>query len=658
MILLFFLVFTPALKGTETLSEFDRRITTEIERQDPEAARLFREANLARENGEREKAAALYEDVAKRLPNNPHASRRLAGEKLEMGDRAAALELSRQALALDRTPENLVNMANALATGVQRSTPSAAQLDEALTLAREAIAMQPDEFGYLAIAQIALTKDDLDLLSEATGKLKQIAPDSISTHIVDAIFQASNDDFDAAYRALGRAKELGLPDEDYDHYRTSFRNAQPLWKRILQPALWTLGVWAAGLALLFALGLALSHAAMKAASTPPAPARGGRAEGLSATLRRAYTLVLWACGAYYYLSIPVLIATVLAVAGGLLFAIFATGWIPIKIVVIIVVIAGVSLISIVKSLFVRTSDDEPGVRLDLGNNPRLRTLLNEVAMKIGTRPVENVYMTPGTDVAVMERGGMIRKLRGRGERCLILGAGVLDGLRVRPFRAVLGHEYGHFSNRDTAGGTVALIVRQSVTKMAINLAQGGAATKMNPAWLFVIGFHNVFLRVSQGASRLQEVLADRWAAFAYGSASFEEGLRHVIAQSVRFDAHASASLKEVVDTRNGLANLYTYAPKKAPDATEIEAEIDKAFKREPSPFDSHPAPQQRFQWVAAIHARGSAPSADDDAPAWTLFADRDALERLMTDEVRKNVAANYGVAIRATVEQTSQESDT
>ena len=58
--------------------------------------------------------------------------------------------------------------------------------------------------------------------------------------------------------------------------------------------------------------------------------------------------------------------------------------------------------------------------------------------------------------------------------------------------------------------------------MAIGLAEGGAASSINPAWWFVRGFHSVFLRISQGASRLQEGLADRWAAFAYGSKSFEE----------------------------------------------------------------------------------------------------------------------------------------
>src|SRR5207302_10199494 len=123
-------------------------------------------------------------------------------------------------------------------------------------------------------------------------------------------------------------------------------------------------------------------------------------------------------------------------------------------------------------------------------------------------------------------------------------------------KAVLAHEYGHFVNRDTAGGGFALMVRRSMMAMAFGLAQGGAANWWNPAWWFVNGFHRVFQHISQGASRLQEVLADRWAAAAYGAEAFERGLRHVIVAGVRFEAHTNATLHEVQDGKTPLVNLY------------------------------------------------------------------------------------------------------
>jgi hypothetical protein len=251
-----------------------------------------------------------------------------------------------------------------------------------------------------------------------------------------------------------------------------------------------------------------------------------------------------------------------------------------------------------------------------------------------------VYLTPGTDVAVMERGKSNPK-----ERCLILGVAAMDGFALRPFKAVVGHEYGHFSNRDTAGGVLALAVRNSLNATAVALIQGGAAAWYSPAWLFISGFHRVFMRISQGASRLQEVLADRWAVFAYGADAFERGLRHVVERSVRFNEHVGVTLKEVVDRQVPLANLYTYAPATAgPDLT---AAIEESLSRKVSPYDSHPSPAERFELVRALPARATEAEADDDAPAWSLFTDPGAVQHEMTAQVRANVRANYGVEILA-----------
>jgi Zn-dependent protease with chaperone function len=301
------------------------------------------------------------------------------------------------------------------------------------------------------------------------------------------------------------------------------------------------------------------------------------------------------------------------------------------------VLAAVTVWSMLKSLFIRRRDEDPGMRLDLTRETKLRALLDGVAARIGTRAVDNVYLTPSTEVAVMERG------KGRNkERCLILGIAALEGMALRPFKAILGHEYGHFTNRDTAGGAFALAVRNSLSTTAIGLAEGGAATWYNPAWWFVNGFHRVFLRISEGASRLQEVLADRWAVFAYGAQAFEQGLRHVVERSVRFDAHATSTLKEVVDGQLPLANLYTYQPKKNEDLT---AAIEESLQRASSAYDSHPAPAERFALVHALPQQGLQPEPDDDAPATSLFENVEALQCAMTAQVRENVRANYGVVI-------------
>ena len=356
--------------------------------------------------------------------------------------------------------------------------------------------------------------------------------------------------------------------------------------------------------------------------------------------------MLWLCCAYYYLSIPILILSVVGAGGAAVLGILASGYIPIKLLVIIGGGALITIFAILRSIFTQRTDQDPDERLDLAEHSRLREVLDEVAAKVGTRAVDTVFFTPGTDIAVFERGGVTGQLRGNAERCLILGAGVMDGMKLSSFKAILAHEYGHFSNRDTAGGGLALMVRASVGKMASGMAEGGVATRLNPAWLFLEGFFHVFLRVSQGASRLQEVLADRFAAYAYGSEPFVDGLMHSIEQSVRFDAHVSSTISEVIDGKRPLANLYRYQPKEPVSEEDIETAVSEALQQEPTAYDSHPAPADRIAWVRALGAAGEVSrDRSGESDAWSLLNSRRKLERAMTNEVRSNVALSFGVEI-------------
>src|SRR5205823_1728197 len=130
--------------------------------------------------------------------------------------------------------------------------------------------------------------------------------------------------------------------------------------------------------------------------------------------------------------------------------------------------------------------------------PQLWALAEEVAARVGTRPIDAIYITPVADIAVTERGSLLKKLRGTGQRCLILGLGALNGMGQDQFKAILAHEYGHFSNRDTAGGNLALQVQRSMYQIAHGLAARGQAHQFNPVWLFLNGFNHLYLRITLG----------------------------------------------------------------------------------------------------------------------------------------------------------------
>jgi Zn-dependent protease with chaperone function len=223
------------------------------------------------------------------------------------------------------------------------------------------------------------------------------------------------------------------------------------------------------------------------------------------------------------------------------------------------------------------------------------------------------------------------KAQDKAQRILILGAGVLNGFRENSFRAVLAHEYGHFVHRDTAGGEVAMRVNNDMIKFANAMIMSGQAVWWNLAFQFLRLYHFIFRRIGHGASRLQEVMADRMAALNYGAESFEEGLRHVIRRSVEFQHMAHREIDEAVKSGRALQNLYDLSLEKE---SSVEEEINTALNRQTSEDDTHPSPMVRFRLVRQVRLQGS-PSAT--GMVWNLFANREGLTNEMSGWVNEQV---------------------
>lgn len=643
-----------ALAEEESIEAYDARIRAELEAIAPGTVETFDAANAAREGGDWAAAAEGYAAVVTEAPTYVHAVRRLCGVQVRLGDRADAIANCRRAVGMDALAENRVALASALVERADESAPppSLEEIGEATRLVDDALAERPEmRFAHYVSCRIAFDREDLERLGHCSAALRRLEPDAPLGWYAGAVHSLSMGETNTARELAAGAEARGVPREalagmiasiddlEYEQQGGIFGVAWS-WAKIVVPA------WLGGFAVLIALGFVLSRATLASASKAPT-GRSAEVKGSDRSLRRLYGAVLWLTCVYFYLSLPLVLLAVVGAAAGLIYGFLAVGRIPIKFALIVVILAAVTVWAALKGLlavFAKGSDQDPGSRVDLSEHPKLKAVLTEVAEKIGTRPVDNVYLEPTTNIAVMERGGNMAMGHGS-ERCLILGVGALDGMRLGPFKAILAHEYGHFQNEDTAGGGFALAVRRSLYSMAASMAQHGAAAWYNPAWLFLNGFHWVFLRTSQGASRLQEILADRWAALAYGSSAFADGLTHVIRRSIEFDAHVDASLKDVVDRRVSMSNLYTHEPAERIAPDQIEDAFAKAFDRAPSPFDSHPAPKDRIRWVEALHAAGTSSGDDAEAMAWTLFSDRERIQLSMTREVRENVLANHGIDI-------------
>jgi tetratricopeptide (TPR) repeat protein len=599
----------------------------------PGAVDAFRRATVAMDSGDYPQGAQLFQSVLSQAPNFAPAMRRLGYCLSEQGEVDKGIELNEDAVKIERSPENLASLAEVLAFPSAGKKGTAEQQERGLSLAKEAVARYQgsDDSSYLLLmAQLAGQLQREDDFRQATDMLVRNYPNEMPTHYFNAIRLAYDGKWIGAEDEMKKAQKMGLPPADAQAFLDSGIHTRATIWRVGYAILYLVAGWVAGLLILFLAGKGFSRLTLRYIERADVNSTVG---GPEASLRRYYRGLINVAGVYYYVSLPFVIFLVLAFTAAVVYGFLLTGHIPIKLTLILVVGAIVTVYKMVHSLFLRVNREEPGWSLAEEEAPGLWTLTREVAENLGTRPLDEIRLTPGTEMAVYERGTYTERRKGLGKRILIMGLGLVPGFDQTPFRAVLAHEYGHLSHRDTAGGDVALRVNRDMMKFGYAMVHAGQAVWWNIAFQFLRLYHLLFRRISHGATRLQEVLADRAAARLYGAMPFEEGLRHVIRRQIEFNRFAGKEIQEAAQSGRALQNVYAL-PVKA--ETAVEEDIHKAINRETSEDDTHPSPADRFRLVSRIvSSQPPGPS----GPMWDLFRDRDTITKEMSLRIENLIKA-------------------
>ncbi|MFI1365832.1 M48 family metalloprotease [Streptomyces griseochromogenes] len=384
---------------------------------------------------------------------------------------------------------------------------------------------------------------------------------------------------------------------------------------------------------------------------------------MGATLRALRALVL--LFGFYLLSL-----VLLGALAGLDIAVFtwAHGALAVKIVIVSVLLA----VPVVRGmLMLRTprGEEPAGVAVAEADEPRLWALVRELAAATGTRAPDRILLTADVNAAVSERSRLLGLLPGR--RRLYLGVPLLTGLTEAQLRAVLAHEYGHFTGGDTR--LAALVVRGraqigrvigqfrakadgKVTaerarqeeasarrvakgKKAKTVDTGGAGATYRTMASIYTAYGKLYLRASLSTARAQEYAADLSAARIAGRDATASALREipVLAASHDFylDSYATLGLPARLLPPRGefFGGFGRLLSARAGELVELRAELPA----EPSsPYDSHPPIAERVRRIEALPADGRAEEAQSSASALLTDARRTlaALEdAVLTDEV-------------------------
>jgi hypothetical protein len=623
---------TPRPTATRDLA-YQATLETKLAAVNPTAVPVYQQGLSSYEAGNYEQSRQLFERVLSLAPGFAPAYRRLGYIDLQQGNIDTAIETMREAVALEPDGYNKSALAMAL---INKQTADANH--EAFDLSSEAARLLPnDEYTIYTWLIAAWYVEDLNVMQQADEKLLLLAPDNPIAHYLAAILASTHGNWLKAEREVMVSKQLGMPEEAVQYLLDKGINRMVTIYKIIGGIIAVIVLWFIGLVLLSFTGSLLSKSTLKALDDPQA----GVASQISPRekrLRSIYRFVISVLSLYYYISIPVVIVVMLLAVAGVLYGFSKIGFIPYYVIGILIVVVFGSLFAILRTVFSRRKTVLPGRKLERREAPGLWALLEDVAHRLGVAPVESIQLTPDVMIGVNESGSIMRKMRNKASRNLMLGLGGIGGLTQGQLAGILAHEYGHFSNRDTAGGNLSHQVWASLNQMAFHLVQTRAAAVYNPVWLFLVGYQRLFLRVTFGASRLQEVLADRYAAMAYGADNFIDGLTSYIKHIITFPIEANYNLYHPTELRPNV-NLYRLPPQDElpiPVQHDIHVSIEKAMTCTTGKYDSHPAPQERIERVRRLNLPYS-PVNDNPRPALELFTNAEQLQREMTQEIMKRV---------------------
>lgn len=512
-----------------------------------------------------------------------------------------------------------------------------------LALARARIAQgSQDALPWAVVAQMSLQDRNDQQFAEATRRLMESYPQSGYSHYFQGVQHLQNREYHKAQLALERARELGMSEESIaELLKTAIDSQKWIWEYALI-LLIVVVVWLAGLGVLAWLGDRYSRWTL-ARLQVDGTKRLDVVNAGDLRRRKRYRRVVGFAAVYYYFSLPILVATSVALPMALGYAVLSVPYLNLILLGLTLFLGAAGIVTAISGLrtaFLRVPDVEEGRIVTSEEAPSLWKSAHEVAEKVGTRCVDEIRLVVGCDVYVYEQGSYLKRLRDRARRVMILGLGALEGMKLDALKAVLAHEYAHFHHRDTAGGDIALRAFQSMNRFVLAVVRRGKIRRWDVAVHFLIFYRRMFRRLAFGAGRLQELFADQTAVKHFGADAFRSGLSHVIRRSIEFDWAVGKAIEDSVRSGKPVADFHRRTP--SPEIYERE-DLERAFleivNRPTDVEDTHPSPRERFESAALYES--SAPSASSEA-AIGLFHDgrtvlseiNQSLDRHMSDRAQ------------------------
>jgi Zn-dependent protease with chaperone function len=325
---------------------------------------------------------------------------------------------------------------------------------------------------------------------------------------------------------------------------------------------------------------------------------------------------------------------------------------------------------VIKSLFNRTHTDYSGmIEVTPADQPKLFEFINRLTAEAGAPIPKHIFLSADVNAGVFYDSSfwsMFLPVK----KNLKIGLGLVNSLNVSEFKAVIAHEFGHFSQRSMKFGSYVYNVNKVIYNMLYeNDGYGRVLNALSRVHgLFTLAAYvNIWIirgmqyllkkvyivlnKSYMSLSREMEFHADAMGAYVSGSNNMVTSLRRIEVGQACYSELMDYWGTQLADKKRAenfypqhLELIKTYAKKNnlplgSAGLPLISGETNFANVSQvviEDQWSSHPSNEDREARLTAIGL--SAPQFDE--PAWAIFNNPEQLQLLLTNDVYSRTEAN------------------
>lgn len=249
---------------------------------------------------------------------------------------------------------------------------------------------------------------------------------------------------------------------------------------------------------------------------------------------------------YIVLMLAAVLLSVACFYGGIFLMAALTNWIGIIGGIGLMAVGASVVFFLIKFIFATSKNEDPArIRIYEEDQPQLFAFLRQLAKDTHTKFPKKIFISPGVNACVFYNSSfwsMFFPVR----KNLEIGLGLVNSINLSEFKAIMAHEFGHFSQQSMKLGSFTYNVNRIIYNM---LFQNDGYTKFLNGWGQVHWILSLFASITVAiATAIQNILKSVYTLIN----------KHYMGLSRQMEYNADAIAASVAGGNNLVSSLYRF----------------------------------------------------------------------------------------------------